>query len=97
MCLSVVRNDPRFRLTMTGNVGLSEWEDVRVPSRLAVIQSSLEKSDGRVSVEAVQARLAAIYGSPSDRNYIGMMANRFGGGIDGDWVYGDGNGQTVDC
>lgn len=86
MCLSVVRSDPRFRLTISGNVGLAAWESVRVPSRIDVVQEALGKSEGRVSVAAVQERIEALYDEKPDRVHLGQLANRFGARLDGDWL-----------
>ena len=33
MCLSVLRGDSRFRLSLSGGVGLADWDTARVPSR----------------------------------------------------------------
>lgn len=84
MCVSVARGDSRFRLSISGNIGLADWETVRVPTRAELVQRSLDESDGRVSIEAVQDRIAAIYGAAPERISVGQMANRFGAVIDGE-------------
>jgi superfamily I DNA/RNA helicase len=86
ICLAVVRTDPRFRLTISGNVGLASWENVRVPSKLDIVQEALQKANGRVSVAAVQERIEALYGEVPDRIGLGQMANRFGARLDGEWL-----------
>lgn len=86
MCMSVLRADPRFRLSQSGAVGLSQWESVRVPSRAEIVRQCLEESEGRVSVEAVQRRIEAYYGELPDRIQIGAMANRFGAVLRGNWL-----------
>ena len=83
MCLSVVRGDPRFRLSISGTVGLDGWEDTRVPSRSGLVLQALEKATDRVSLQAVQERIAAIYGDAPERIHIGQIANRFGWRLDG--------------
>lgn len=86
MCLSVLRGQPEFRLSRSGNVGLSEWETVRVPLRVELFRKSLEEGGGRVSVEAVESRIAALYGDRPSRNDIGWMAFNAGARLDGDWA-----------
>lgn len=88
MCLSVLRADSRFRLSLSGNVGLAEWESVRVPSRVEIVRQCMDQGAGRVTVEAIQDRISAIYGSAPDRVTVGQIANRFGGRLEGDVVVG---------
>lgn len=82
--LAVVRSDPRFRLTISGNVGLATWDSVRVPSRADIVQEALGRGEGRVSVAAIQDRIEALYGSRPERIHLGQLANRFGARLDGD-------------
>lgn len=84
--LSVVRADPRFRLTISGNVGLAAWDSVRVPSKLDVVQEALEKSGARVSIAAIQDRIDSLYGARPERVQLGLLANRFGARLDGEWI-----------
>jgi hypothetical protein len=86
MCLTVARGDPRFRTTIAGNVGLAEWESVRVPSRIDLLGEVLDKCSGRVSIQAVQDRIEALYGAPITRVQMGLYANRFGGRLSGEWL-----------
>jgi hypothetical protein len=86
MGLSIFRGDSRFRLSQAGAVGLSSWESVRVPTRAELLRQCLEEAGGRVSVEAVQRRIEAYYGEATERVGIGLMANRFGAGLRGDWI-----------
>ncbi len=86
MCLSVLRGDPRFRLSQSGGVGLSQWEAVRVPSRAEIVRKCLEEAEGRVTVEAVQRRIEAYYGAAPERFAISAIANRFGAVLRGDWL-----------
>ncbi len=86
MCLSVVRGDPRFRLSQSGALGLSAWESVRVPTRLEIVRQCLEESDWHVTVEAVQRRIEAYYGVSIDRIRVGALANRFGVVLRGEWL-----------
>ena len=41
---------------------------------------------GRVTVEAVQRRIEAYYGSAPDRLRVGALANRFGAVLRGEWL-----------
>jgi hypothetical protein len=86
MCLSVLRSDARFRLSNAGAVGLASWESVRVPTRMELVRQCIEEAGGRVRVEVVRRRIRAFYGEAPDRMRIGMMANRFGAGLRGDWI-----------
>lgn len=87
MCLSVVRGDPRFRNAFAGlGVGLSEWETVRIPTRFDLVQEAIAISTGRVSLEAIAARVEAVHGTAPSRIQIGVLANRLGGRLDGDSV-----------
>lgn len=84
--MSVVRNDSRFRMSISGNVGLADWESVRVPTRAELVKQCMEEGNGRVTVEAIQDRIAAVYGVAPERLHLGQYANRFGGRLDGEWV-----------
>lgn len=86
MCLSVLRGDPRFRLSQAGAAGLAQWESVRVPPRLEIVRQCLEESGWHVTVEAVQRRIEAYYGSAPDRVAVGAHANRFGAVLRGEWL-----------
>ena len=86
MCLSVLRGDSRFRLSQSGAVGLSSWETVRVPTRLELLGQCIEEAGGRVSVDAVQRRIEAYYGEASSRVGVGLMANRLGAALRGEWI-----------
>lgn len=86
MCLSVLRSDPRFRLAISGNVGLSSWESTRVPSRLELVREAVERAEGRVSIAALQDRIDALYGKKPTRVQIGALANRFGARLEGEWL-----------
>ncbi|WP_437290977.1 UvrD-helicase domain-containing protein [Sorangium sp. So ce406] len=89
MCMSVLRGDPRFRLSQSGAVGLMQWESVRVPTRAEIVRQCLDEADGHVSVEAVQRRIEAYYGAAPDRVVVGALANRFGAVLRGDWLQRD--------
>ena len=86
MCRSVLRGDPRFRLSTSGGIGLTTWEDVRVPSRADIFQKCLEESSGRLTVESVQRRIEEIYGDYPSRAGIGALANRHGAVLRGDGI-----------
>ncbi|WP_437986666.1 UvrD-helicase domain-containing protein [Sorangium sp. So ce117] len=89
MCMSVLRGDPRFRLSQSGAVGLMQWESVRVPTRAEIVRQCLDEAEGHVSVEAVQRRIEAYYGNQPDRIVVGALANRFGAVLRGDWLQWD--------
>jgi hypothetical protein len=90
MCLSVLRASPALRLSHGGNVGLSEWETVRVPSRTDLIASCLDEGGGRVSLDAIQARIEALYGSRPTRADVTGMAAKVRGRMAGEWVLQEG-------
>ncbi len=86
MSMSALRTDPRFRLSQAGAAGLAQWESVRVPPRLEIVRQCLEESGWHVTVEAVQRRIEAYYGSAPDRVAVGAHANRFGAVLRGEWL-----------
>jgi superfamily I DNA/RNA helicase/mRNA-degrading endonuclease RelE of RelBE toxin-antitoxin system len=86
MCMSVLRGDSRFRSSQSGAVGLSSWETVRVPNRLELLRQCIEEAGGRVSVDAVQRRIEAYFGEASSRVGVGLMANRLGAALRGEWI-----------
>ncbi len=96
-CLSVCRTDARFRLSQAGAVGLAVWDDVRVPTRLALARQCLEEAGGRVSVEAIEQRIEAHYGERPPRASIAGMANQLGAALRGEWVEGSGGGEGGGC
>jgi hypothetical protein len=85
-CLAVLRTDARFRVSVAGAVGLATWDDVRVPSRVDLVRRCLEESGGKVSVEAVEASIQALYGMRPTRSTIAGMAHQVGAAIRGEWV-----------
>jgi hypothetical protein len=87
---SVLHGDPRFRFTQSGAVGLSTWDSVGVPTRLELVRSALEKSEGRVSVDAVVALIQAHYGETVGRGTVGAIAMKVGAYLSGDWVVAKG-------
>jgi hypothetical protein len=54
--------------------------------RFATSYTSSSLGRGRVTVEAVQRRIEAYYGTASERFTIGAMANRFGAVLRGEWL-----------
>lgn len=85
-CLAVCRADARFRVSRSGAVGLATWEDVRVPSRAELTRQCLEESGGRVSVEAIEARIHAHYGVRPTRATTAGIAKEAGAALRGGWV-----------
>jgi superfamily I DNA/RNA helicase len=91
---SVLHGDPQFRFNQSGAVGLAAWESTRVPTRLELARASLDESDGRVSVDAVMARIEAHYGERPTRALIASIGVRIGASLAGDWfVRREGGGE----
>lgn len=86
LTMSVLRSDGRFRMAMSGAVGLAIWESTRVPTRFELVRGALDDAGDRVSVEAVQARVAAHYGEPLSRPSLISIAYNAGAGMDGEWL-----------
>jgi superfamily I DNA/RNA helicase/mRNA-degrading endonuclease RelE of RelBE toxin-antitoxin system len=86
LTLSLIRSDGRFRLSQGGAVGLARWESTRVPTRLELVRSALAEAAGRVSVEALMARIEAHYGERPTRAAMGGIAQNIGAGLDGEWM-----------
>ncbi len=86
LTMSVLRADGRFRMSMSGAVGLASWESTRVPTRFELVRRALEEADGRVSVEAVEARIEAHYGETPPRASLISLAFNAGAGMDGEWI-----------
>jgi hypothetical protein len=86
LCGCLLRRDARFRVAMSGAVGLSSWESVRLPTRVELVRQCLEAAGGRVRVEAVQRQIEADYGRAPNRVQIGGMANLLGAALWGDWL-----------
>ncbi len=83
---SLLRADGRFRTVVGGGVGLSEWESTRFPTRLELVRSALEDSDGRVSVDALMERIKANYGEPPTRASLAGVAMKLGASLEGEWM-----------
>jgi superfamily I DNA/RNA helicase/mRNA-degrading endonuclease RelE of RelBE toxin-antitoxin system len=86
LTMSVLRADGRFRLSMSGAVGLKAWDSTRVPTRLELVRSALAEADGRVSVEAVLARIEAHYGDRPPRAALHSLAINAHASVDGEWL-----------
>ena len=86
LAMSVLRSDGRFRLSQSGAVGLASWESTRVPTRLELVRSALEEAGGRVSVEAVLARIEAHYGARPPRGSLISFVMNVGAGMEGEWI-----------
>lgn len=86
LTMSILRSDGRFRLSQSGAVGLATWESTMVPTRLELLRSALEEAGGRVSTEAVFARIEAHYGERPLRSSLISIAMNVGAGVDGEWV-----------
>jgi hypothetical protein len=86
MCLSALRGDPRFRQSVSGAVGLSSWEDVRVPSREDLLRAALDKGGGRVRVAAMVRRIVAVYGEPPGKGWRWNMVAKAGARVKNGWI-----------
>ena len=86
LTVSVLRGDGRFRFSTSGAIGLATWESTRVPTRLELVRSALDAADGRVSVEAVLARIEAHYGNRPTRATLIGIAHNIGAGVDAEWI-----------
>ncbi len=91
---SVLRSDGRFRASQSGAVGLASWESVRVPTRLELARAALEEAGGRVSVEAIMARIEAHFGARPTRATLAGIAMHLGAGLDGDWIVRRGGSEV---
>lgn len=79
MARGVARMDPRFQLARRGGgVGLTEWEDVRVPSRVDLVRKCVEEYGGRAPIAEVLARLQAHDGAKLERRQLGALAHHAG-------------------
>ena len=83
MARSIVRGDDRFRLSQSGAVGLSEWDDVRVPTRAEILLACLNEDDGRTSVAKIQRHITELYGRCPSRTQVGLLANGLGARMNG--------------
>jgi superfamily I DNA/RNA helicase/mRNA-degrading endonuclease RelE of RelBE toxin-antitoxin system len=86
LAMSVLRSDGRFRLSQSGAVGLATWESTGVPTRLELVRGAIDDSGGRVSIDAVMARIEAHYGERPSRVALLGLALPVGRVQDGDWL-----------
>lgn len=86
LVMSILRSDGRFRLSQNGAVGLATWDSTRVPTRLQLVRDAVTQSDGRVTVEAVLARIEAHYGERPTRASLISIAINAGANVDGEWI-----------
>jgi superfamily I DNA/RNA helicase/mRNA-degrading endonuclease RelE of RelBE toxin-antitoxin system len=86
LTISVLRSDGRFRFNQSGAVGLATWDSTRVPTRLELLRNALDEAAGRVSVEAITARIAAHYGDRPSRGGLVNLGIGVGASLDGEWV-----------
>ena len=83
MARSILRGDDRFRLSQSGSVGLSEWDDVRVPTRAELLLACLNEDNDRTSVAKIQGRITELYGRCPSRTQVGLLANQLGARMSG--------------
>ena len=86
LVISVLHSDGRFRFNQSGAIGLATWESTRVPTRLELLRGALAESAGRVSVDAVAARIEAHYGEKPARGSLISIAANVGANVDGEWL-----------
>jgi hypothetical protein len=86
LTVSVLRADGRFRFSTSGALGLATWESTRVPTRLELLRGAIEEAEGRVSVEAVLARIEAHYGERPNRATLIGLAGKVDASVDGEWL-----------
>ncbi|MBX3232512.1 MAG: hypothetical protein KIT84_16175 [Labilithrix sp.] len=86
LTMSGLRADGRFRFSTSGALGLATWESTRVPTRLELVRNSLAEAGGRVSAEAVLARIEAYYGDRPSRSGLLSLASNIQASVDGDWL-----------
>jgi hypothetical protein len=86
LTLSVLRSDGRFRFSTNGAVGLATWDSTRMPTRLELVRRALEEAGGRVSNDAVLARIEAHFGERPSRATVVAIAARISASVDGEWL-----------
>src|SRR5690606_22957040 len=60
---SVLRNEPRLHVTRAGGIGLSDWDDVRTPTRAGLLRRLVDER-GSISVAHLNEELTALFGKP---------------------------------
>jgi hypothetical protein len=86
MLRSLARIDGRFRLSVSGAIGLAEWDSVRVPTQAETLESLIEEGGGSVAVETVRARIVTGSGEPIPRPNLVNIAISVGARVVGDLV-----------
>ena len=95
MVRSVVRSDPRFRLSRAGNVGLALWDSVRVPRRLDIARALLQEHGGHLPVDALNSQLERRYGKPADRIALASFANQMNARLAGDLIVANAPAEAI--
>lgn len=57
-----------------------------MPTRLELARAALAESEGRVSTEAVMARIEANFGQRPTRATLAGIAMHLGARLDGEWI-----------
>lgn len=83
---SVARMDGRFRLSVSGAIGLAEWDSVRVPTQAEMLEALLNEGGGTVSVEAARTRISTAGGDPLPRPQLANLAISIGARVAGDLI-----------
>lgn len=83
---SLLRSEPQLRLSRSGHVGLSSWDDVRAPTRGEFIRQQVEKAGGRLPVAELQRVLLEVYGRALERSELAGDCQRNDLSLQGDFV-----------
>ncbi|MBX3230659.1 MAG: hypothetical protein KIT84_00465 [Labilithrix sp.] len=86
MLRSLARIDGRFRLSVSGAIGLAEWDSVRVPTQAEALEALLDEGSGSVAVETVRANICTATGEPLPRSQLVNLAISVGARVAGDVV-----------
>jgi hypothetical protein len=82
----VARFDGRFRLSVSGALGLAEWDSVRAPSQRELLEELLHAGGGSVSIHEIRARIVASSGEPMSRPQLTSLACSIGARMRGDFM-----------
>lgn len=86
MMRSFCAQDARLQTSISRAVGLSEWEDLRIPTRKEIVVQALAAGEGRAEVASLLARIEAIYGESVSRKSIAAMAWQCNARLEGEFL-----------
>lgn len=89
---SLLRSEPQLRLSRSGHVGLSSWDDVRATTRGEFIRQQTERAGGRLEVAGLQRALRDTYGRELDGSELASECHRNQLQLDGDVIVLPANG-----